>query len=322
MDRIKQFFSRIKRRGVFIFIVEDVRMRWHIVFFVLVVIAFGIAYMCFTPQGDGIGQNSTPLFEVYTFVTFLNGIYFSVITVSSLGYGDMHPMGISKALICIEVLLGLAMIGIMIAKVTSQSMSHQVSRLFSFDAQKRLEDIAAKFDAFYGEFEEIMTYQTPAENKSKSIPSFRGIINLFQLRCTALCDYFSDEMAQSNYFQIVPVDAVVEVGDAVDRTFFRLAQLITGLSGQARDEIFDGHTRQRISEAIDSQKKVCDLIQEHASDQNTLAIFERIKKTCENLPASYFEVPEEEEFQPDQVLQDTIEPQELSEVDNEHTDSP
>ena len=315
MGRIKQFISRLSQRAL------DIDMCWYVVFFAVVVFVSGCFYTYLTPGGNGIGQNSTPLFEVYTFVTFLNGIYFSVITVSSLGYGDMHPMGISKALICIEVLLGLAMIGIMIAKVTSQSMSHQVSRLFSFDAQKRLEDIAAKFDAFYGKFEEIMTYQTPAENKSKSIPSFRGIINLFQLRCTALCDYFSDEMAQSNYFQIVPVDAVVEVGDAVDRTFFRLAQLITGLSGQARDAIFDGHTRQRISEAIDSQKKVCDLIQEHASDQNTLAIFERIKKTCENLPASYFEVPEEE-FQPDQVLQDTIEPQELSEVDNEHTDSP
>ena len=300
-------------------------MFWYIVLFPVAIIVFGVAYWLLTPMGHGIGQNSTPLFEVYTLVTFLNGIpngiYFSVVTVSSLGYGDMHPMGFSKVLICMEVLMGLAVIGIMIAKVTSRRLTYHVERLFSFDAQKRLEDIAAKFDVSYGDFEEIMAYQTPAVDKITSIPRFRGIINSFQLRCTALCDYFSDEMEQSNYFQIAPVDAVVEVGNAVDRTFFRLAQLITGFSGQARDEIFDRHTRQRISEAIDSQKKVCDLIQEHATDQNTLAIFERIKETCENLPASYFEVPEEE-LQPNQVLQDTNESQELSEVDNEHTDSP
>ena len=312
LGRIKQFISRLSQRAL------DIDMCWYVVFFAVVVFVSGCFYTYLTPGGNGIGQNLEPLSEV----TFLQGIYFSIITVSSLGYGDMHPMGISKALICIEVLLGLAMIGIMIAKVTSQSMSHQVSRLFSFDAQKRLEDIAAKLDVSYDDFEEIMTYQTPAENKSKSIPSFREIINSFQLRCTALCDYFSDEMAQSNYFQIAPVDAVVEVGNAVDRAFLRLTLCITNLPVQAREEVLDRRTRQRISEAIDSQKKVCDLVREHATDQNTLAIFERIKEICENLPVSYFEVPEEEEEQPNQVLQGSDEPQELSEVDNEHTDSP
>ncbi len=292
-------------------------MSRYIAFFAGVVIVFGLLYRYLTPQGNGIGQNSTPLSDV----TFLESIYFSIITISSLGYGDMHPMGYSKAFACIEVLMGLAMIGIMIAKVTSRRLSYYVSRLFSFDAQKRLDDIAAKFDVSYGDFEEIMAYQTPAEDKSTSIPRFREIINAFQLRCAALCDYFSDEMAQSNYFHIAPVGAVLGVGNAVDRAFFRLAQLITGLSGQARDEILDGRTRQRISDAIDSQKKVCDLVRKNANDQGTLAIFERIKEICENLPESYYEIPEEEE-QPNQVLQGSDEPQEFSEVENEHTDSP
>ena len=131
---------RIQR--VFIFLVEEFGMRWYILFFAVAVIFFGITYRLLTPIGHGIGQNFTPLSDV----TFLEGIYFSIITVSSLGYGDMHPMGFSKALICMEVLMGLAVIGIMIAKVTSRRLSYHVERLFTFDAQKRLEDIAAKFD--------------------------------------------------------------------------------------------------------------------------------------------------------------------------------
>lgn len=317
---MRRFIQAVSERSqrAFVFLVEEVGMSRYIAFFAGVVIVFGLLYRYLTPQGDGIGQNSTPLSDV----TFLESIYFSIVTISSLGYGDMHPMGISKLLICIEVLLGLAMIGIMIAKVTSRRLSYHVERLFSFDAQKRLDDIAAKFDASYGDFEKIMAYQTPAEDKSTSIPHFRGIINAFQLKCAALCDYFSDEMAQSNYFHIAPVGAVVGVGDAVDRTFFRLAQCITNLSIQAREEILDGLTRQRISEAIDSQKKVCILVQEHATDQGTLAIFERIKETCENLPKSYYDYEILIEEQPNQVLQGSDEPQEFLEADNEHTDSP
>lgn len=320
---------------MFIFLVEEVGMLRYIVFFAVAVIIFGIAYTLLTPISHGIGQNSTPLFEVYTFVAFLNGIpngiYFSIITVSSLGYGDMHPMGYSKALACIQVLLGLALIGIMIAKVTSRRLSYHVERLFGFDAQKRLEDIAAKFDTSRDDIAKIMskladTYQiTPGEtsideDRGSLIAHFRNVISNFQLKCVELRDYLLEEMAQGNYFQIAPASAMVRVGEALDDAFFILSQHITSLPTQARTEILDGHNRQGISEAINSQKQVCDLVDRHATDSNTQAVFQRIGETCDQVPVSYFAVPEES--QPNQLLQGTDEPQQPSERDDEHTDSP
>ena len=316
-------------------------MFWYIVLFPVAVIVFGGAYWLLTPMGHGIGQNSTPLFEVYTLVTFLNGIpngiYFSVVTVSSLGYGDMHPMGFSKVLICMEVLMGLALIGIMIAKVTSRRLSYHVSRLFSFDAQKRLEDIAAKFDAFQNDLDKIMpllvaAYQSapgqttpPTEDRGVLISDFRNVISDLRVQCVELRKYLSAEIEQdNNYFQIAPASAMRRVGDAVDGVFWILGQIITNLSMQARAEIFvDGHNRQGISEAIDSQKKICDLVNQFATDQATQNVFRRVNDTCEQLPASYFEVPGvPEESQPDQVIQGTDEPQELSDMGNEQADSP
>ena len=141
-------------------------------------------------------------------------------------------------------------------------------------------------------------------------------------------DYFSDEIAQEgNYFNIAPVSAMVRVGDAVDGAFLILGLLITSLSEQARAEIFlNGHNRQAIFEAINAQKRVCDLIGQNAEDQGTKEVFQRIEETCGGVPASYFSVPEipevPRESQPDQVLQGTDEPQQLSGVENEHADSP
>lgn len=329
LDSIKWFISRVRLRGVFNFLVEDVRMRWYVVFFVAVVFIFGCLYTYFTPCGHGIGQNLEPLSEV----TFLQGIYFSIITVSSLGYGDMHPMGYSKALACIEVLMGLAMIGIMIAKVTSRSMSYRVSRLFSSDAQKRLEDIAAKFDALQNDFDKIMpllvaVYQSapgqtspPTGDRGALISDFREVTSDLKMKCIELHGYLLDEIEQdNNYFQIAPASAMVRVGEVVNDTFFRLAQHIIGLPTQVRTDILDGRNRQGITEAIEAQRSVCGLVDQHATDPNTQAVFQHIEETCGQVPASYFAVPEE--LQPDQVLQGTDEPQELSEVDNEHTDSP
>ena len=302
-------------------------MSWYIVGFIGVVIGSGILYWQLTPMGHGIGENLKPLSDV----TILTGIYFSVVTISSLGYGHLHPMGLSKALACVEVLIGLAVVGIMIAKVTSQRLSYHVLRLFSSDAQKRLEEIAAKFEVSKVHLDTIMpelvnAYQSapdqaspPTANKNKLISKFRKVISSLQSECVKLRDYFSTEIEQGNYFQSVPVGAVVQVGNAVNEAFWILGQLITTLSTQSTMEIFDLHNRQIISEAIASQRTVCDLVRKHATDEGTRDTFQRIKEICDGIPASYFAVPES---QPDQVPQGTDEPQESSGMDNQQTNSP
>lgn len=327
MSKITQTISRLSQRAL-TFVKEVI---WHILFFVAVVIGFGFLYTRFTPTGHGIGQNFKPLSDI----TLFTGIYFSIVTISSLGYGDMHPMGFSKALICVEVLLGLGVIGSMIAKVTSRRLSYHVSRLFSFEAQKRLEDFATQFDTVRVDLDAIMqklttTYQStprqkppPAEDKRALISDFQKIISDLKLKCIELRDYFLHEIAQeNNYFQIAPASAMVRVGNAVDDTFFALGQLITSMSPQARAETLDQHNRQGISEAIDSQKQVCNSVDQNATDKETRVVFQRIEENCKGIPASYFSVPEvPRESQPDQVLQGADEPQQFSGVDNEHTDS-
>ena len=326
MRRITQIVSALRQRPL-IFLVEEVRLRAYIVGFVVVILLFGVFYSCLTPKEHGIGENGEPLSDV----TIFTGIYFSVVTISSLGYGHMHPMGLSKILACAEVLIGLALIGIMIAKVTSQRMSYHVSRVFATDAQKRLEDIAVGFETSQNDLTTItlrlgQVYRsTPSqmdlstEDRSEAIISFREIINTLRSKCVDLRDYLLFEIEQGNYFQIAPTSAMVRVGNAVDDVFFRLSQLIISLSPQARNEILDRRNRLGILEVIDSQRQVCDIVSQHATDQETQNIFRNIENTCERVPASYFEVPEE--LQPDQVLQGTDEPQELPREDNEQTDS-
>jgi hypothetical protein len=321
-----------------IYLVQNVSMLRYIMSFIVVVIAFGLFYALLTPMGHGIGQNLKPLSEGISWVTFFKGIYFSVVTISSLGYGHMHPMGFSKALACLEVLLGLAVIGIMIAKVTSQRLSHHVSRLFSSDAQKRLEDIAAKFETSKVDFEVIMpwlrtAYQSapgqvssPTENRNELISRLRKVMGDFHSECTYFHDYLARETEQNDYFQIVAVDAVIKVGNAVESAFLILGQLITSVPSQSRFEIFEESNRQMVFEALNSQKKACNLVQKHTDDKDIRDVFHRIRETCEALPTNYFAVPvepkESQEPPPDQVLKGTDEPKELSGADNQQTDSP
>ncbi len=199
------------------------------------------------------------------------------------------------------------------------------------DAQKRLEDIAAKFRASKVHLDTIApelvnTYQSAPgqeapsiDEKSESISKFREVISDFQSECVKLRDYFSSEIAQGNYFQSVPDGAVIQVGNAVNEAFWILCQLITALSPQSTIEIFDLRNRQIISEAIASQRTVCDLVRTHANDEGVRDAFQRIEEICDGIPSSYFAVPVS---QPDQIPQGNYEPQEPSGEDNEQTNSP
>ena len=48
---------------------------------------------------------------------FVNSLYFSFITATSLGYGDVVPIGISKFLAGFEVIIGLIVYGVLISKL-------------------------------------------------------------------------------------------------------------------------------------------------------------------------------------------------------------
>ena len=316
-DRLSKFTQGVLGliHRALIYLVEEISLLKYVGFFVLTVIVFGGVYTLLTPHGHGIGQNLSPLSDP----TLLGGIYFSIVTVSSLGYGDMHPMGVSKALACIEVLMGLAVMGIMIAKVTSQRLSHHVSRLFSSDAQERLEKLTEKFEASHTNLKRITrelanTFQQtpgggPNGRTEPVLSNFRDALIALHSNCIVFRDYLIDETTQGNYFQIAPVNAVIRVGEVVDEVFFSLSQLVINVPQQAKTEVLDGKNRQRILEAISSQKEVCTLVSHHKTDTEIQKVFQRLGETCQSVPASYFAVPKES--QPDQILQDTDDPHPL-----------
>lgn len=187
------------------------------------------------------------------------------------------------------------MIGIMIAKVTS----YRVDRIYSSDAQKRLENFAEGFNKSQRDFAEIMT--------NVEATRFAEIVRTFQAQCIAFSRYFSDETNRGDYFRIVPASTITQVGNVVDSVFSELKRIADSL--QAMAEVYSS----LILEAIDAQRKVCQLVAQYA-DEDTRGVFQGIEDTCTQLE-DYF-VPQKE-LEPDQSPQGPDEPQQSPGVDDE-----
>ena len=128
--QINKRFNSIKR--AIVVWIDQKRLSDFVLIFVVGVLIFGFSYSLLTPLNQGIASTTTPA----TQITPWTSIYFSVVTVSTLGYGDIVPQGLSKAIACLEVIFGLTMMGIIVAKLTSGRLSYHVRRLFRSDTRK------------------------------------------------------------------------------------------------------------------------------------------------------------------------------------------
>lgn len=97
------------------------RLSWWFVFFsiAMITVTFGGIYYVLTVfvASDGIRDATSHQ------VSFWTCVYFSVVSESTLGDGNITAVGIARGFVGLQVLLGLAIAGIVVAKITSARSS-------------------------------------------------------------------------------------------------------------------------------------------------------------------------------------------------------
>ena len=123
------------------YVIEWPSFRIYFLAFFGLVVFFGLIYSQ-VPTSHGW----TPANESNFWNHLFEGMYLSIVTMTSLGYGDLQPNGISRLVAGVEVVLGLMLIGLMIAKLTSEGVSHFVSSIYVSDTQSNFADFSMKFN--------------------------------------------------------------------------------------------------------------------------------------------------------------------------------
>ena len=275
------------------YLIEEVSLRAYLLVFAVVVLGCGWLYSFLTAHGHGV--NTSPL-------GFLDGVFFSIVTVTSLGYGDLYPVGFSRVIAGAEVLFGLAFMGIMIAKVTSRRLSYHVQRLFVSDAQQRLDVFVERLATIRMPLIEVTKelghiYQRtpeprpPGVEKTEVLAHFRTSIEQLHIWSLALRKYFSFEVEQDAYFKIVPEDSVRRVGETLDEVLYQLGQLIISLPAEAKPEVIDMGSRRRVWEVLMALEKTAEIVQGQCPDHETVECFRRVQETCETVRSSHFTTP-------------------------------
>jgi hypothetical protein len=102
-------------------------------------IIFGIIVGCALYYWLADGTNKSDL-------SFGNSLYFSITTFTSLGYGEIVPVGFGKVISSLEVLSGLVFIALLVGKLASERQAALLLLIYTSDQQRRLGEFELNLD--------------------------------------------------------------------------------------------------------------------------------------------------------------------------------
>lgn len=128
--------------GTFVGEVKDIYQRTKTLMLYLVLVTAGCACIYYVGSQDGWGIVAA--FEEKTDtgaaagISFLDCLYFSAITVTTLGYGDYLPLSYGRLVAGLESLSGVILIGVFVSRLVSKHQDHLTRRLMhrAVDAER------------------------------------------------------------------------------------------------------------------------------------------------------------------------------------------
>jgi len=103
--------------------------------------------------GQGLLELGRPV--PATWQGFLTALYFSFVTATSVGYGDVVPVGWMRALAIVEAASGLLIFGFVISKFLSRRQDELISEIHLISFEERLDRIQTNLHLVLSELQQV-----------------------------------------------------------------------------------------------------------------------------------------------------------------------
>ncbi len=199
----------------------------QIAFYITSILLFSATYFwILNPYGHGTNIKNLSWFD---------SLYYCVITFSSLGYGDILPVGFGKLIACLEVLSGLILTAIFVGKIASERQSAMLRLVYTSEHQRRLVEFEKEIYVLNNEFDNALSEHNHEKlyDLSKSTYRFVASINnylRFQANQGGLASFGNTSSLRRLYKSIsqlqITIYDVIRTYGVQDKTRTKLEQII------------------------------------------------------------------------------------------------
>ena len=200
------------------------------IFTATIFVAAGLFY-----SGSGCGWGIEATFANPGPVNFGDCLYFSIVTITTLGYGDYHPIGWGRAVAALEVFVGAGLIGVAISEIVSQEQSRLTRRLVRSQMNREVQDFRKQLASILERFRSLDQRCLASGQHPVSDPEFAEILRNASGLCKSIARYWRHEAQYPDLGVVLPTRAtgrltgeILELLDAVDKASRGLTAVTAG----------------------------------------------------------------------------------------------
>lgn len=233
-----------------------------IITFISAIILFSLVFYFLTLTGNGIAFSFTDE-EV---LGYFDCLYFSIVTISSLGYGDIRPVGIARFVCSVEVIVGLAFVGLLVSRLASRKQDLHLSIIYKNIVRESLDNFHATFKSLADQHakahESIVQYSTkttqPREEEDLQ-KSLRELYSQLKGAVNGLRQYFdycitNNIVYDHNHFRLLL---------KISRNLNKILNILNNFPERGRDIFFNSVSKRKIDKSLISVlgmlKSLCEL---------------------------------------------------------------
>jgi len=220
---------RAKQRNFLAFLLEQVAltspgelfMAWMLVTVGFAVLYFGLSFV------PGHGPTVTSQIAAPPLVRLGNSLYFSIVTATSVGYGDIVPQGFSKILVSLQSIFALFIFAVFVTKLTSHRESVALEEVRKFTLEESLHTLCEELFITRKDLDLIMH---AAKNREDLLEEQWGDLRSAYKRCQSILQTIPELYGSQEYGTAIDRKREELLLAAVERTFQRIERLLEVLN--------------------------------------------------------------------------------------------
>jgi len=154
---------------------------------------------------------------------FLEASYFSIMTATSVGYGDIVPQGISKLFATLEAIIGLSLFAVLISKPIAEQQQRTILKTHKLSLDEMLTTIREGFFIMRKDFDKVIEEAERGRLSEHRLENFVVALEQGQILMDNIPTFYETDMSISGLDE----KREMLLAEAVERTFDRLFRLLT-----------------------------------------------------------------------------------------------
>jgi|GEM_PF-2197049 len=134
-------------------VIDRVSIPQIVISWFTLIIVFALVYFAFTFSTTPLLNQGKPLTNDVS--GFGNAIYFSFITATTIGYGDIVPQGIAKTFAIVEILISITLLGLLISKLVTQKQAEVLEEIQELGTEESVHAAITELYIFRNDVKDI-----------------------------------------------------------------------------------------------------------------------------------------------------------------------